>query len=154
MRDRPPLHVPPGVHDQLRRGRKVEAIKTLVDANPGVGLRQAKTAVEALASAGGGEISSDRPSTGARPVGEATLPSEVAARIATGNTEDAARRLRELDPALDEDAARRTVSRHASPLLREARQETVAPGDSGRYGWLVWVVLLVALAVGLAIWLG
>ncbi|MBB3344243.1 hypothetical protein [Luteimonas sp. RC10] len=150
MSDRAPLHVPPPVHDLMRRGRTIEAIKALRDANPGLSLRAAKDTVEAL----DGRDDPYRPSSQARPVGEATLPTEVAARIATGNTEDAARRLRELDPALDDEAARQTVSRHASPLLREARQETVVVGDSGRYGWLLWVALLLVLGVGLALWMG
>ncbi|MEN5116452.1 hypothetical protein ABE488_03815 [Luteimonas sp. TWI662] len=149
MSDRAPLHVPSPVHDLLRRGRKVEAIKILRDANPGLSLRAAKDSVDAL----DGRDDRYRPSSQASPVGEATLPTEVAARIATGNTEDAARRLREFDPALDDEAARQTVSRHASPLLREARQETVVAGDSGRYGWLLWVALLLALSVGLALWM-
>ena len=46
------------------------------------------------------------------------------------------------------------MARHCSPLLREAREETVVEGDSRRYGWLAWVAALVIVGGGLAIWLG
>ena len=88
------------------------------------------------------------------PTASDTLPSAVAAKIATGNTLDAARRLRDAKPGLSDAEAREAVARHCSPLLREAREETVVEGDSRRYGWLAWVAALVIVGSGLAIWLG
>ena len=83
------------------------------------------------------------------------LPSEVAAKLATGNTEDVARRLRETQPGLSEDEAREAVERHASPLLRkQARTETVVRGDSGRMGWAGWLLVLLAAAGALMVWQG
>lgn len=46
------------------------------------------------------------------------------------------------------------MARHCSPLLREARQETVVEGDGRHYGWVGWVAALVIVGGGLAIWLG
>ena len=57
------------------------------------------------------------------PTASDTLPSAVAAKIATGNTLDAARRLRDAKPGLSDAEAREAVARHCSPLLREARED-------------------------------
>ncbi|MCD9028863.1 hypothetical protein LDO26_11660 [Luteimonas sp. BDR2-5] len=148
------LHVPLPVHDAMRRGRPVEAVRLLRAANPGLGLDDARTAIERLARYPSSTLEDDdpyRPTDGAAPADCGTVPTEVAAKIATGNTGDAARRLREAQPGLSESEARDTVERLASPLLQEARTETVVRGDSGRHGWLGWVLLLVALGVGLAL---
>ena len=150
------LHVPLPVHDALRRGRPIEAVKALRDANPGLDLRTARDAVERLARNPASTLVDDdpyRPADSAAPVGAETLPSEVAAKIATGNTIDAAKRLRDAKPGLSEAEAHEAVKRHASPLLQEARTETVVRGDSGNYGWLGWVLALV-VAGGFALWLG
>ncbi|MGO3126517.1 MAG: hypothetical protein ACTIJY_00440 [Luteimonas sp.] len=151
------LHVPLAVHDALRRGRVIEAIKHLRDANAGLKLADARDAVQRLADNPSDALDPDdpfRPADGNAPQATGTLPSEVAAKLATGNTVDAARRLRDVKPGLSEEAAREAVARHSSPLLREARQETVVRGDSGRYGWLGWVLALLIIGGGLAIWLG
>jgi hypothetical protein len=151
------LHVPLAVHDALRRGRVIEAIKHLRDANAGLKLADARDAVQRLAENPSDALDPDdpfRPADGNAPQSTGTLPSEVAAKLATGNTVDAARRLRDVKPGLSEEAAREAVARHSSPLLREARQETVVRGDSGRYGWLGWVLALVIIGGGLAVWLG
>jgi len=151
------LHVPLAVHDALRRGKAIEAIKHLRDANRGLGLADARAAVQRLAENPSDALEHDdpfRPAGGAAPEATGTLPSEVAAKLATGNTVDAARRLRDVKPGLTEEAARDAIAKHGSSLLREARQETVVRGDSGQFGWLGWVVVLVMVGGGLAIWLG
>ncbi|TDK33855.1 hypothetical protein [Luteimonas terrae] len=151
------LHVPLEVHDALRRGSVIEAIKHLRDANTGLLLSDARDAAQRLAENPSDALDADdpfQPRGGAAPQASGTLPSEVAAKVATGNTRDAAKRLRDIKPGLSEEDAQREVAKHCSPLLREARQETVVQGDSGRYGWLGWVLALVVIGGGLAIWLG
>lgn len=151
------LHAPLAVHDALRRGRVSEAIRHLRDANPGLGAADARAAVQRLAENPSDALDPDdpfQPAGGAAPEATGTLPSEVAAKIATGNTVDAARRLRDVKPGMSEDAAREAVARHCSPLLSEAREETVVRGDSGSYGWLGWVLAVVVIGGGLAVWLG
>ena len=148
------LHVPLPVHDALRRGRPAEAVKALREANPGLDARSARAAVERIARDPATTLADDdpyRPAPGAAPGGSDTLPSAVAARIATGNVVDAARSLRDARPDLSAAEAEAAVTRHASPLLQQARTETVVQGDSRRFGWAVWVLLLVALGAGLAL---
>ena len=48
-----PLTVPPEVHQHLQNGALINAIKALKDANPGMGLKQAKDTVEAYARRNG-----------------------------------------------------------------------------------------------------
>lgn len=48
-----PLTVPPEVHHHLQNGALINAIKALKDANPGMGLKQAKDMVEAYARRNG-----------------------------------------------------------------------------------------------------
>lgn len=151
------LHVPLQVHDALRRGRVAEAVKHLRAANAGLSLEDARGAVQRLAHDPSDALDADdpfRPTGGAAPQATGTLPSEVAAKIATGNTIDAAKRLRDVKPGLSEAQAHEEVAKHCSPLLREARQETVVRGDSGRYGWVWWILALVIVGGGVALWLG
>ncbi len=151
------LHVPLAVHDALRRGSAIEAIKQLRDANPDLKLADARDAVQRLADNPSDALDPDdrfRPAGGAAPPSSGTLPSEVAAKLATGNILDAAKRLRDVKPGLSEEAARDAIAKHGSSLMREARQETVVRGDSGQFGWLGWVLALVVVGGGLAIWLG
>jgi len=145
------------IRDALRRRSVMEAIKHLRDANPGMGLADARDAVQRLANDPSAWLDPDdlsRPAGGAAPPSSGTLPSEVAAKIATGNTVDAAKRLRDAKPGLSEEAARDAIAKHGSSLMREARQETVVRGDSGQFGWLGWLLALVIVGGGLAIWLG
>ncbi len=149
------LHVPLPVHDALRRGRPIEAIKALRDANPGLDLRAARDAVERLARNPASTLVENDPygpTATSAPLDADTLPSEVAAKIATGNTRDAARRLRDVKPGLTEEEAHEAVKRRASSLLQEARTETIVRGDSGRYGWVLWVLALLIAAGGVAMW--
>ncbi|PJJ97343.1 hypothetical protein CO641_10130 [Lysobacteraceae bacterium NML91-0213] len=142
--------MPLAVQDALRRGRPTEAAQRLREANPGLDMRQARTAIAEVARRPPGVMDS-----GSDPVGHDTLPSEVAAKLATGNTEDAARRLRDTQPGLSEEEAREAVERHASPLLRQqARTETVVHGDSGRMGWAGWLLGLLVVAGALMVWQG
>lgn len=148
------LHVPLTVHDALRRGRGTEAVKCLREANPGLSAEAARRAVRRLGQGVPANRLGDaaQPQPGALPDQAAPLPSEVAARLATGNKRDAARCLREKQPGLDEDEALEAVERHASPLLlREAREDTVAVGDSGRFGWVLWTLALLAAGAALAL---
>lgn len=151
------VHAPLAVHDALRRGQPDEAVSLLRGANPGLGRDDARRAVQRLAANPSDPLDLDDPFHPAGsdvPTASDTLPSAVAAKIATGNTLDAARRLRDAKPGLSDAEAREAVARHCSPLLREAREETVVEGDSRRYGWLAWVAALVIVGGGLAIWLG
>ncbi|PBS13150.1 hypothetical protein CMZ82_05900 [Lysobacteraceae bacterium NML93-0792] len=151
------VYAPLAVHDALRRGKPDEAVSLLRDANPGLGRDEARQAVQRLAANPSDPLDHDDPFrlTGSDvPTASDTLPSAVAAKIATGNTLDAARRLRDAKPGLSDAEAREAVARHCSPLLRKAREETVVEGDSRRYGWLAWVAALVIVGSGLAIWLG
>lgn len=145
------LHVPLTVHDALRRGRAAEAVKYLRHANAEL---DEHAALEVLQRLGRGEpvnrLEDEAPS-GALPPQTDTLPTDVAAKLATGNALDAARCLREKQPGLGEAEALEAVQRHASPLLRQAREETVVPGDSGRYGWVLWTLGLVAAGFALAL---
>ncbi|WP_058834008.1 hypothetical protein [Luteimonas abyssi] len=142
------LHVPLSVQDALRRGRPGEAARLLREANPGLDPARAKAAVADVARHPPGQLEGMD-----APAGDCdTLPTEVAAKLATGNTRDAARRLRETQPGLSEEEAQKTVERHASPLMRQARTETVVHGDSGQLGWLGWVLLLLVAAGGMAFW--
>lgn len=151
------VHAPLAVHDALRRGQPDEAVSLLRTANPGLDRDAARHAVQRLAANPSDPLDHDdpfRPAGRDVPTASDTLPSAVAAKIATGNTVDAARRLRDTQPGLSESQAREAVARHCSPLLREARQETVVEGDGRHYGWVGWVAALVIVGGGLAIWLG
>ncbi|NYZ62435.1 hypothetical protein [Luteimonas deserti] len=151
------LHVPLTVHDALRRGKPDEAVRLLRTANPSLDASGARDAVQRLAANPSDPLDDDdayRPAGADVPTATDTLPTEVAAKIATGNTVDAARRLRDAKPGLSDAEAREAVARHGSPLLSEARDETVVRGDSGRYGWVGWVLAIVIVGGGLAVWLG
>lgn len=151
------LQVPLAVPDALRRGRPREAERVLREANPGLDAADARQAIVRLAANPSDPLDDNdpyRPGAGASALTTDTLPSEVAASIATGNTVDAARRLQDVRPDLSEADARDAVARHCSPLLRQAREHTVVRGDSGRYGWLGWALAVVVIGGGLAVWLG
>ncbi|MCD9033760.1 hypothetical protein LDO32_18775 [Luteimonas sp. Y-2-2-4F] len=143
------LHVPLAVQDALRRGRPVEAARLLRKANPGVGPKEARAALADISRAPAGRIEGVAP-----PAGVGELPTEVAAKLAIGHTREAAQRLRDSQPGLSEDEAREIVERRASPLLQQARAGTIVRGDSGRFGWVGWLLVLVAAGTGLSLWLG
>lgn len=143
------LHVPLAVQDALRRGRPAEAARLLREANPGIGPKEARAALADISRAPAGRIEGVAP-----PAGAGQLPTEVAAKLAIGHTREAAQRLRDSQPGLSEEEARQIVEQRASPLLQHARTGTIVRGDSGRFGWAGWLLVLVAAGVGLSLWLG
>ena len=111
------VHAPLAVHDALRRGKPDEAVSLLRDANPGLGRDEAREAVQRLAANPSDPLDHDdpfRPTGSDVPTASDTLPSAVAAKIATGNTLDAARRLRDAKPGLSDAEAREAVARQKS----------------------------------------
>ena len=95
--------------DDLRRGQPDEAVSLLRGANPGLGRDDARLAVQRLAANPSDPLDPDDPFHPAGsdvPTASDTLPSAVAAKIATGNTLDAARRLRDAKPGLSDAEAR------------------------------------------------
>ncbi|ATD68395.1 hypothetical protein CNR27_13945 [Luteimonas chenhongjianii] len=146
--------MPLAVHDALRRGCVSETIRHLQDANPGLGAVDARTAVQRLAEHPSGALDPDdpfQPAGGSAPQPTGTLPSEVAAKIANGKCGQA--------------SARRQAGHERGRGPRNGRQALLAAAergaagngrarDSANYGWLFWVLAVVVVGGGLALWLG
>lgn len=147
------VHVPLTVHDALRRGEGAQALRLLKQANPGLDPAAAEDVAQRLGRGEpAGRLADDAPAaSGALPPQTGALPTEVAAKLATGNVRDAARRLCDRQPGLSQAAALETVQQHASPLLRQAREETVVTGDSRQYGWVGWTLALLVAGVALTV---
>jgi ribosomal protein L7/L12 len=149
------IHIPPAVHAALQRGEVIEAIRLLREGT-GLGLREARDAVEALQRIGGGitsmEIEPDAHGAGTpgnRHAHELRLPPEVVTALSQGNVIEAIKRLRALQPMALRDA-KAVVDRHrkATP----PRVPTVAPGDSGGHLW--WIVPVLAAIAAWVWWSG
>jgi ribosomal protein L7/L12 len=151
------IHIPTAVHAALQRGEVIEAIRLLHEAT-GLGLREARDAVEALQRIGGG-ITSMEIESGAHGAGthgnqhahELRLPPEVVTALSQGNVIEAIKRLRTLQPMALRDA-KALVERHGL-TAKPRHTPTVAPGDSGGGPW-VWIVLALIAIAGWVWWSG
>jgi len=147
------VHIPPAVHAALQRGEVIEAIRLLRDGT-GLGLSDAKDAVQALQRLGGGITSMEierggqrADAAGGRHAHELRLPPEIAAALSQGNVIEAIKRLRALQPMSLRDA-KALVDRHRKSVPQ--RVPTVAPGDSD--GGLWWLGLLALAAIAAWVW--
>jgi ribosomal protein L7/L12 len=152
--------LPPEAAAALARGELVQAIK-LLRASTGMGLKDAKDAVEAHAA---------RRESGALPSpaasdnsGKFVFPEAAGAAVARGDFITAIAMLRSANPRLDLKTAKDAVDRYrqsASPARNasqpkvqaqySARVPTVMAGDRGSHAWLL-AVIVIALAA-LAYW--
>lgn len=150
------LNVPDSARSSVAQGRLVEAIKSLRDANPGLQLRDAKAAVDALAAhapapaavAGRAGRSAAAPTA----TGATTAGSGVEAAIARGDLLGAIKALRKSTPMplsqAKAEIEQRMSPAAAKPAARPAHTPTIAPGDSpGGLRWLL-VVIVVTVLVG------
>ncbi|HST45927.1 MAG TPA: hypothetical protein VLK29_11980 [Luteimonas sp.] len=147
------LNVPDSARVSVAQGRLIEAIKSLRDANPGLQLRDAKAAVDALAAhAPAAAPASGRPghdrSTSAAPSGPG-----VEAALARGDVLGAIKALREatampLSQAKAEIEQRmKPATAVGKPAAQSAHTPTIAPGDSpGGLRWLLVVAVVAVLA--------
>ena len=145
------LNVPDSARASAAEGRLVEAIKSLRDANPGLQLRDAKAAVDALvANAPAATPAKSRVARGA----DAAVPpgAGVEAAIARGDLLGAIKALRESGPmslsqAKAEVERRMAPTEPAKPPSRPAHMPTIAAGDNpGGLRWLLAVIVLAVLA--------
>lgn len=151
------IHIPIAVHAALQRGEVIEAIRLLREGT-GLGLREARDAVEALQRIGGG-ITSMEIEPGAHGAGahgsqhahELRLPPEVVKALSQGNVIEAIKRLRALQPMALRDA-KALVERHRQ-ATKPRHTPTVAPGDSGGGLWM-WIVLALIAIAGWMWWGG
>lgn len=144
------IRFPPEALAALSQGRTIEAIKIVREAT-GLGLKEAKDAVEAY-MAHGPLMKGLESRISARVDGGFEIPQEAADALARGDLIDAIKRLREANPHLGLKEAKDAVdglkrkSVAGMPLSRLQRVPTVSPGDSGRGGWWLLVVAVLAMA--------
>lgn len=152
------IQLPPDAVAALARGRMIEAVK-IVRAATGLGLKEAKDAVDAYAAAQRSGASPGLPGNGAP--GKFVFPQAAADAIARGELVAAIALLREANPALGLAAAKEAVDRiragGAPPPAAAAsrkmpmhsqRVPTVVAGDSGSHGWLLLVLAVALVALG------
>jgi ribosomal protein L7/L12 len=141
--------LPPTVIAALRRDNAIEAIR-LLRAASGVGLEEAKAAIEAYRQ--------NAPATGfdAAPRAPASMPAAVVEALQNGNKIEAIRRLREhvdnmsLKDAKDAIEGFRVARMNQAPSTSFNTAAGLSPGQvapsHGRWLWIVAVVIAAALA--------
>ncbi|RPE74597.1 hypothetical protein [Vulcaniibacterium tengchongense] len=139
--------IPPQAESLLRAGRKVAAIKQVLDANPGIDLRAAKQAVEAFAAREIAAAAAAAPPAQAEAgtgTGTETLPSAAVMALMRGDSAAALRILEEEHGLRGVEAMRRIVEHKRTRSRQAARpRPTVARGDGNG---MVLAALLLALA--------
>lgn len=146
------IRLPPEATAALARGELILAIK-IVRAATGLGLKEAKEAVEAYAArtATHGH-SNDRDALQAAP-GKIVFPQQAVDALSQGQLIAAIKQLREANPKLGLKEAREAVDaalqkRSAAGPSRPSMQRvpTVVQGDHGRGGWWLAAILVVIAA--------
>lgn len=137
--------IPPQAESLLRAGRKVAAIKQVLDANPGIDLRAAKQAVEAFAAREIAAAAAAAPPAQAEAgTGTEALPSAAVMALMRGDSAAALRILEEEHGLRGVEAMRRIVEHKRTRSRQAARpRPTVARGDGNG---MVLAALLLALA--------
>ncbi len=142
MDDKNGFTLPAEVLQAIERGDLIQAIKRLREAT-GLGLKEAKDAVEAHRRGDAVELPSPEP------VGAAAGMHDVQRALQAGNKIEAIRLLRELTgsglkEAKDQvEAMERVMPRSAANVATD-----LAPGEVRRSSGAWWIVLVVALAGG------
>ena len=142
------FNLPPSVLQAIDRGDLIQAIKHLREAT-GLGLKEAKDAVEAHRRGAATAL------PGARPPADAPGMTDVQRALQAGHKIEAIRLLRQvtgvgLKEAKDQvDAMERVMPRSAADLA-----SGLAPGEVRRSGGAWWIALVVAAAVVAYFWMG
>lgn len=132
----PQQDMPAAVKAAMDRGQKIEAIKLLRDAT-GLGLKEAKEAVEHMMEAGGPMPVVQQPAIGT------DAGDEIAAALAQGHTLEAIRLYRQRTGVGLKQAKDAIEALQAG---RPAVAPGLSPGEVGRSGGLGWVALAIAVA--------
>lgn len=134
--------LPPEVQDAIQRGDLIQAIKRLREAT-GLGLKEAKDAVEAHRRGDTMELPAATPAAG--PAGMA----DVQRALQAGNKIEAIRLLRELT-GVGLKEAKDQVDAMEQVMPRSAAQfgHGLAPGEVRSSSGAWWIVLVIALAAG------
>lgn len=150
----------PQIDALIRDGHKIEAIKLAIFHNPGLGLREAKNAVEArervlLAGAAPAEAAAQTTASGASRAG---LPPDAIEALNRGRTVEAIKRVR-LATGVDLRTAKRWVDAYSSGARGDAVRggtlgarhvdSTVVRGDSSGKP-VLWALAVVVVAA--AVW--
>ena len=148
--------LPHTVHDALRAGNKIEAIKRLRSLT-GLGLKEAKERIDAYAGGGDSALRDVRIAANAGPDTAALEFQKAINALTSGNRDDAIRSLRALkDVGLAEAKAmvarlEKEMPAHVARASSESpRVPGLAPGEVPRAsGPDRWFVLAVVVAIGL-----
>ncbi|MGJ7901167.1 hypothetical protein [Lysobacter sp. 1R34A] len=139
MSDRRTPFIPPQAATLLRAGRKIEAIKLVLDANPGLGLRQAKDAVEHYQRQPSESEHAHSASSEATPPPSGGLPAQAELALRRGNKIEAIKRVLDANPGLGLRQAKEAVERyerqspnaaHAPPTPAEAAASDGFPAQA------------------------
>ncbi len=139
----PPPSLPPAVAEALARGKLIEAVKLL--RSNGLGLKQARDAVEAHAKGQPAAAPGAFSASGASP----PLPANVLTALQQGQKIEAIRLMRG-QSGLDLKQAKEAVE--AYERARDPAMTELSPGQVGDASGRLWRVVTLAL-VGLAVYL-
>ena len=145
------IRLPPEAAAALARGDLIQAIK-IVRAATGLGLKEAKDAVEAYAAHPDARKRLIQAVGTKAEAAKLVFPQQAADALSRGALIEAIKRMREANPQLGLKEARDAVdaiaSKHPAAAMRQAarRVPTVVQGDSGRGGWVWFVAVVIALA--------